>query len=218
MLKQIFHKDVLFIILVNLLFIDFSWQFPFIIVTLLFFTLDSSYIDVIFFYFTILFLILRLTMLPFTYNYMEHNSNNLVVQRFIFKIRDNIMTKIIILCLSLLPTLIYYIFHCENLTEFAYSIPSAIVMSIFCGAFGSYVVLFIYWYIQDHFSKYNIISKILNLLVNKYTFIFSISFIALCYLLLIMSLFIKQITLVLAVLFIALCFITSLLYFINKNR
>ncbi len=113
---------------------------------------------------------------------MEHNSNNLVVKRFIFKIRNNIMTKIIILFLSLLPTLIYYIFHCENLTEFAYSIPSAIVMSIFCGALGSYIALFLYWYIKDHFSKYKIISGILGILINKYTFIFSILVIALGYL------------------------------------
>jgi len=149
---------------------------------------------------------------------MEHNSNNLFVQRFIFKIKNNIMTKIIVLFLSLIPAFIYYQIYCGNLTEFAYSIPYAIVMSIFCGALGSYVALFIYWYIQDHFAKYKTISKILNLLVNKYTFVFSISFIALCYLFLIMSLFIKQTTLVLAVLFIALCFTTSLLYFINKNK
>lgn len=119
----------------------------------------------------------------------------------------------------LIITLIYpLIFQNIKIEELIFNFGNIFLSIIFMGAFGSYVALFIYWYIQDHFSKYKIISKILNLLVNKYTFIFSISFIALCYLFLIMSLFIKQITLVLAVLFIALCFTVSLLYFINKNK
>ena len=218
MLKQRFHRDILFIILVNLLFINFYWQFPFIIVTLLFYTLDSSCIDVIFFFFILLCLILRLTVLPFTYNYMEHNSNNIIVQRFIVNLKNSISVKTIVLILTLIPTFIYCIAICEDVSEFIKKIPFMFKASIIIGAFGSYIALFTYWYLKDHFSKYKIISKLLNLLVNKYTFVFSISLIALCYLLVIIGLFIKQITLVFAVLFITLCFILSLLYFINRQK
>ena len=218
MLKQIFHRDVLFIILVNLLFINFNWQFPFVVVTLLFYTLDSSSMDVMFFFFILLCLNLRLTVLPFTYKYMEHNSNNIIVQSFIVKLKNSILVKTLVLILTLIPTFIYCIVICKDVSEFIRKIPFMFTTSIIIGAFGSYIALFIYWYIQKHFAKYKIISKILNLLVNKYTFVFSISIIALCYILIIMSLFMNRITVIFAVLFIALCYITSLLYFINKIK
>ena len=215
MLKQIFDKDILLFLLVNI-FVDVS-----ILTMLLFLPFDfieTQIGEISFIFIPIVILMLVLShcfILPVFYSEMEKLSDNVILKKFIANLKKKFTYKFVVLIITLIYPLIFQNIKIE---ELIFNFGNIFLSIIFMGAFGSYVALFVYWYIQDHFSKYNIISKMLNLLVNKYTFIFSISFIALCYLFLIMSLFIKQITLVLAVLFIALCFITSLLYFINKNK
>ena len=116
-------------------------------------------------------LTLKLVVLPITYNYMEHNSNSIIVQKFIVKLKNSILAKLLILVIALMPTFIYYTFVCENMSEFVRKIPTAFLISLICGAFGSYTVLFIYWYVRKKYRQNSIIEKISNLIFNKYSII-----------------------------------------------
>ena len=150
MLKQIFHKDV-FLILFLSIFVDITLLESILYTFAFFFShVDEKYVGVILF--TALMLCLsHYLILPVLYNYMEKKSNNIIIKHFIANLKISFKYKIIVLIITALPILFVLNVKSNDLFEHFIGILLGL---IFMGAFGSYITLFLYWYIKDHFSEY----------------------------------------------------------------
>lgn len=211
-------KDFILILISNIL-ADTS-----VILTLylMFFMIISISEDDFLFWLIIFYIILislaRNTILPVVYNCIFEKSQISLSKYFINKLKMSNYTKIItVTLLTLFSEILNILLFDIEITNFKIMLAN-IVSLFFVGILGSYIFLFLYWYIKDKFKEDHFVNKLLNLIVNKYTCIFSVTAILLGYIVIIISLFIEQIELIFAFLFIALCFITALLYFINKNK
>ncbi|MBR2524927.1 hypothetical protein IKE67_00525 [bacterium] len=175
MLKQIFHKDIFLILFINI-FIDVT------LLEMLLFLLAISLEEYLYIYIPIAILMLNLShccILPVFYSYMKKSSDNIIIKKFITNLKCTSKYKVIVLIItSILPLVILNI----KIEKLMFNFINIFLGIIFPSAFGSYITLFLYWYVKDNFSEHNIISKILNILINKYTFVFSISIITLGYL------------------------------------
>lgn len=74
----------------------------------------------------------------------------------------------------------------KNLDEII--IPE-IISSFVTAILGSYIFLFLYWYIRDKFKENHFIQNLLDIMINKYTCIFSVIAIVLGYIVIIIMVF-----------------------------
>ena len=74
----------------------------------------------------------------------------------------------------------------KNLDEII--IPE-IISSFVTVILGSYIFLFLYWYIRDKFKENHFIQNLLDIMINKYTCIFSVIAIVLGYIVIIIMVF-----------------------------
>ncbi len=180
MLKSFFNKDILLVLFANI-FADVSilcsW---YLIISLINIIAEDKY-----YYFIDLYLLLilfgRLSLLPFIYNYLLQKTNYSILQKILIKLKKQNMLKC--LFIFVLPT--FFIFLNLYILNIEIDTPKTIfeniLMSFFVGILGSYIFLFLYWYIKDKFKEDHFVNKLLNLIVNKYTCIFSVTAILLGY-------------------------------------
>lgn len=180
MLRDIFHKDILLFLFANI-FADVS-----ILCSLyLIISLTNIIAENECYYFIDLYLLLilfgRLAILPFIYDYLLQKPNYSILQKLLFKLKKQNMLKY--LFILVLPT--FFIFLNLYISNIEIDTPKTIfahiLMSFFTGILGSYIFLFLYWYIKDKFKENHFIQNLLNIMINKYTCICSIIVILLGY-------------------------------------
>jgi len=149
-LKILFTRDILLLIIVNLLLADTA-IFSFFLMFAGAISREFIYID-----YALMIMTIRLFVLPIFYNLLKKYTKNKCVQDFLYKLRYSIKTRLLILILSPIPFIIecLILFRNANLLELLSSIIPFYILSLFCGLFGSYLVLFLYWYIEDKIKNF----------------------------------------------------------------
>lgn len=180
MLRNIFHKDILLFLFANI-FADVSILCSlYLIISLINIIAENEC-----YYFIDLYLLLilfgRLAILPFIYDYLLQKPNYSILQKLLFKLKKQNMLKY--LFILVLPT--FFIFLNLYISNIEIDTPKTIfahiLMSFFTGILGSYIFLFLYWYIKDKFKENHFVQKLLNMMINKYTCISSVIAILLGY-------------------------------------
>lgn len=188
MLRNIFHKDILLFLFANI-FADVSILCSlYLIISLINIIAENEC-----YYFIDLYLLLilfgRLAILPFIYDYLLQKPNYSILQKLLFKLKKQNMLKY--LFILVLPT--FFIFLNLYISNIEIDTPKTIfahiLMSFFTGILGSYIFLFLYWYIKDKFNEKHLVNKLLNIMINKYTCIFSVIAILLGYIVIIIMVF-----------------------------
>lgn len=133
-----FIFQVLLIIFVNLFFADFIVLF--IILALCMYANEDSNICQ---YLDLVYPILKFPSLPILYNILYKISKNKIILGFIHLLKTNILFKIFILFLTLIPEYLFFISNSKSTSIFAY-----VYIFIYFGLFGSYLFLFFWWEIE----------------------------------------------------------------------
>ncbi|MGN0017773.1 MAG: hypothetical protein ACI37S_01905 [Candidatus Gastranaerophilaceae bacterium] len=170
-IKKYLTKDIIVIFITNLL-TDVSCVMSIgYILCMLFSHSDLERFALPLFLILNLIFFLHFITLPILYFFMAKFSKNEIVQKFINKLRTSNKFKLQILGYSLFATLlnriIYYsIFErYNNFLLSVFDIISFVVSAVVDGLLGSYLVLYLYWYIEDKAKSY--ISK-QNTLLSKF--------------------------------------------------
>lgn len=97
------------------------------------------------FSFQIIFLIVigRLFVLPFAYKKLENSENYKLISKFIHKLKQSNYLKLTVLVIA------YFIFWPFGFPWFDSGFYEQLIQSVFLGLVGNYIVLYIYWYIED---------------------------------------------------------------------
>lgn len=132
-----FIFQVLLIIFVNLFVAGFI---SFIILALCMYANEDSNICQ---YLDLVYPILKFTSLPILYNTLNKISKNKIILGFIHLLKTNILFKIFILFLTLIPEYLFFISNSKSTSIFAY-----VYIFIYFGLFGSYLFLFFWWEIE----------------------------------------------------------------------
>ena len=85
----------------------------------------------------------RLFVLPFAYNKLENSINYKLVSKFIKKLKQSIYLKLTVLLIA------YFIFWPFGFQWFDSGFYGQLIQSVFLGLVGNYLVLYIWWYIED---------------------------------------------------------------------
>ncbi len=85
----------------------------------------------------------RLFVLPFAYKKLENSENFYLVSKFIQKLKQSNYLKLTVLVIS------YFIFWPFGFPWFDSGFYGQLIQSIFLGLVGNYIVLYIWWYIED---------------------------------------------------------------------
>ena len=133
-----FIFQVLLIIFVNLFFADLT--FSILIMTLYYYVNDNCDICGIL---SVMLFILKFISLPILYNILYKISKSKIILGFIHLLKTNILFKIFILFLTLIPEYLFFISNSKSTSIFAY-----VYIFIYFGLFGSYLFLFFWWEIE----------------------------------------------------------------------
>lgn len=144
------NRDMLLLIIVNLLLADTAIFSFFLLAkgSILGNFTDLGYALII--------MIIRLFVLPIFYNLLKNHTKDKYIQKFLYKLKYSAKTKLLILILSPIPFIIEFLAifgSVKSGLELLAGIGTLYLYSLFCGLFGSYLVLFIYWYIEDKIKK-----------------------------------------------------------------
>ena len=182
-IKRYLTKDIIIIFIINLL-TDVSCVMEIgYILCVLFSHCDLERFALPLFLILNLIFFLHFLTLPILYFFMARFSKNEIVKIFIKNLRTSNKFKLQILGYSLLVTLLNEIIYeiinppfpitFVNFLLGLFDISRFISWTLFFGLFGSYLVLYLYWYIEDKakayiskpntlFSKFVVLSKLLR--------------------------------------------------------
>ena len=90
-----------------------------------------------------LLLILRLLVLPFAYKKLENSENYKLISKFIHKLKQSNYLKLTVLVIA------YFCYCPTGLPYFSGDFYGQLIQGLIFGLLGSYIVLYIYWYIED---------------------------------------------------------------------
>ncbi len=85
----------------------------------------------------------RLLILPFAYKKLENSANYKLVSKFIHKLKQSNYLKSIVLVIA------YFIFWPLGCPWFSSGFYGQLIQSVLLGLVGNYLVLYIYWFIED---------------------------------------------------------------------
>ena len=143
-MKKYLNRDVFLILLGNML-ADYSFIGLLFLVLIMFFLMNNNNLGFAFVFLFLLFFLVRLIILPIIYTYLEKNTKHNFITIFIYKLRTSWFVKFLILLLTLIPTIIdNFCFFNKFLFD-----SSFFRIALFLGLFGSYLILFLYWFIVD---------------------------------------------------------------------
>ena len=143
-MKKYLNRDVFLILLGNML-ADYSFIGLLFLVLIMFFLMNNNNLGFAFVFLFLLFFLVRLIILPIVYTYLEKNTKHNFIKIFIYKLRTSWFVKFLILLLTLIPTIID-LFCLEGYFFFDTHLFRS---ALFLGLFGSYLILFLYWFIVD---------------------------------------------------------------------
>jgi len=182
-------KDIILILVSNIL-ADTSVMLTFYIMLLVIISMsENDFLCWLTFFYIILISIGRNTILPVIYNYIFKKSQISLSKNLINKLKLSNSTKIIaVSIITLFSEILNLLLFDIKITNFKIVLAN-VVSSLFIGILGSYIFLFLYWYIKDKFKENHFILKLLNMMINKYTCIFSVTAILLGYIVIIIMVF-----------------------------
>ena len=138
-------KSIICLLIINI--IASIGSFVIILLGIAMFEPSDNIISKIFynFSFQIIFMILigRLFILPYAYKKLENSANYKLVSKFIHKLKQSNYLKLIVLVIA------YFIFWPLGCPWFDSGFYGQLIQSVFLGLVGNYIVLYIYWYIED---------------------------------------------------------------------
>ena len=92
-------------------------------------------------------LFLRLLVLPFAYKKLENSTNYALVSKFIHKLKQSNYLKLIVLVIA------YFCYCPTGLPYFSGDVYGQLIQGAIFGLLGSYIVLYIYWFIEEKINK-----------------------------------------------------------------
>lgn len=138
-------KNIACLLIINI--IASIGSFVIILLVIAMFEPSDNIISKIFynFSFQIIFMILigRLLILPFAYKKLENSANYKLVSKFIHKLKQSNYLKLIVLVIA------YFIFWPFGFPWFDSGFYGQLIKSVLLGLVGNYLVLYIYWFIED---------------------------------------------------------------------
>ena len=138
-------KNIACLLIINI--IASIGSFVIILLVIAMFEPSDNIISKIFydFSFQIIFLIVigRLLILPFAYKKLENSANYKLVSKFIYKLKQSNYLKLIVLVIA------YFIFWPLGCPWFSSGFYGQLIQSVLLGLVGNYLVLYIYWFIED---------------------------------------------------------------------
>ena len=138
-------KNIICLLIINI--IASIGSFAIILLVIAMFEPSDNIISKIFydFSFQIIFLIVigRLLILPFAYKKLENSANYKLVSKFIHKLKQSNYLKLIVLVIA------YFIFWPLGCPWFGSGFYGQLIQSVLLGLVGNYLVLYIYWFIED---------------------------------------------------------------------
>ncbi len=178
MLREIFHKDILLFLLANI-FADVTIQnFELGFISIMpGFQDEAACLEKYIFAAVInLNFLSRIVILPVIYEYIENKSENLILKNFIFHLKKSHKAKFYVLLINTIYTFILIsltlnIYSNFDIKFFIFIFVVSILMSLFFGLMGSYIALYLYWYLNKKFYK---LRNILHFIFNKYTVIIAL--------------------------------------------
>ena len=84
--------------------------------------------------------------LPLLYNFIEKNSTNCIIKKFVYKLKYTFYAKLFILFITILPFIIFNYFSRNSLKKEIWN--NFFFFCIVVGLFGSYLFLFFWWEIE----------------------------------------------------------------------
>ena len=90
-----------------------------------------------------LLLILRLLVLPIAYKKLENSENYKLISKLIHKLKQSNYLKLTVLVIA------YFCYCPTGLPYFSGDFYGQLIQGLIFGLLGSYIVLYIYWYIED---------------------------------------------------------------------
>jgi len=181
MIKHFIKNSLLILFLNILVATSFLFEFYFSLLMILSMS-DNTFFCCTVFLLVILIFIGKFTILPFVYDFIMKSSRSVLSIKIIRNIKKSFLIKIIILIILTLFPVFFNKIRVINI--FTY-----IIFSLLFGILGSYIFLFLYWYISDKFNENHLVNKLLNIMINKYTCIFSVIAILLGYIVIIIMVF-----------------------------
>ena len=146
--SQIF--EIILTVIINFL-SDLSWSMVYMV--MLFYEVSEKTLEIITFSF-LLFVFLRLFILPLYYTWLEKRTQNEAIKNFIQKLRYNFITKIfMIFPVAYMITILCNKLINRHLHIEMFAIIPFIIISILLGAMGNYLFLFFYWFVVDLYKK-----------------------------------------------------------------
>ena len=138
-------KNIACLLIINI--IASIGSFVIILLVIAMFEPSDNIISKIFydFSFQIIFLIVigRLLVLPFAYKKLENSANYKLVSKFIHKLKQSNYLKLLVLVIT------YFIFWPLGCPWFSSGFYGQLIQSVLLGLVGNYLVLYIYWFIED---------------------------------------------------------------------
>ena len=144
-MKKYLNRDVFLILLGNML-ADISVSvYTFLVLVMMFGIAEETFLLFLCAFIAMFLFVLRICILPILYSYLERKTKHDFIKIFIHKLKTSWLMKILILILAFIPTIIGM--HC-----FYGGITlniGLLKLSVILGLFGSYLILFLYWFIVD---------------------------------------------------------------------
>ena len=144
-MKKYLNRDVFLILLGNML-ADISVSvYTFLALGMIFGIAEESFLLFLCAFIAMFLFVLRICILPILYSYLERKTKHNIVKIFIHKLKTSWSAKFLILLLTLVPTIIDD-FFINGKVSFD---SSFFRIALFLGLFGSYLILFLYWFVVD---------------------------------------------------------------------
>lgn len=143
-LMFILLKNIIVFILINL-FADTSFYMPNLCAFVIIYSMgdDSSTLLIEFLLIlNLLLLFIRLLVLPIAYKKLEYSQDFELISQFIHKLKQSWCLKFLVLIIT------YFSSWCYGTTWFNGGFSNQFFLSLIDGLLGSYLVLFLYWYIE----------------------------------------------------------------------
>ncbi|MBR1908920.1 hypothetical protein IJ818_08300 [bacterium] len=143
-MKKYLALEIITVICANL-FADMTFIGIFILFySMLLFQDINKFLSNAYFVFILTIAFFRLFILPITYTFLENNSKINLIKKFIKILKKSLFMKIVVLCFSLIPAIISNIFILKT-----YDFKIIFLSSLYLGLLGSYLLLFIYWFVAE---------------------------------------------------------------------
>lgn len=138
-------KNIVCLLIINI--IASIGSFVIILLAIAMFEPSDNIIAKIFYDFSfqiiLLIVIGRLFVLPLAYKKLENSANYKLVSKFINKLKQSNYLKLIVLVVA------YFIFWPFGFPWFNSGFYGQLIQSVLLGLVGNYLVLYIYWFIED---------------------------------------------------------------------